>query len=49
MPKFADDTKVAKVVNDEQSAKEMQEVINKLESWSDKWGTVARGGSGFPG
>ena len=38
MPKFADDTKVAKVVKDEQSAKEMQEVINKLESWSDKWG-----------
>ena len=38
MSKFADDTKVAKVVNDSETAKEMQETISSLESWSETWG-----------
>ena len=38
MPKFADDTKVAKVVNDSKTAAEMQDIINKLETWCSDWG-----------
>ena len=36
-PKFADDTKIAKVVKDQQTATEMQSVIHELESWCKKW------------
>ena len=36
--KFADDTKVAKVVNDSKTAAEMQDIIKNLEVWSEKWG-----------
>ena len=36
--KFADDTKLAKVVNNECSALEMQVIIKNLEDWSSKWG-----------
>ena len=36
--KFADDTKIAKVVSDETSAAEMQEIISNLERWSATWG-----------
>ena len=35
--KFADDTKVAKVINDESSAFEMQAIINNLGNWSRQW------------
>ena len=35
--KFADDTKVAKVVKDESSASEMQAIINNLGEWSRQW------------
>ena len=31
--KFADDTKIAKVIADQKSAAEMQEVIDNLETW----------------
>ena len=33
IPKFADDTKVAKIVQDSQSAAVMQSVIDNLEVW----------------
>ena len=36
--KFADDTKIAKIVNSEAAATEMQTIINKLEQWSAQWG-----------
>ena len=36
--KFADDTKVAKVVKDNKTAAEMQDTINNLEIWAEKWG-----------
>ena len=36
--KFADDTKVAKVINDRQSAVEMQQTIGNLENWCKQWG-----------
>ena len=38
--KFADDTKIAKVVKDKKSAAEMQTVITNLEAWCKKWGMV---------
>ena len=38
IPKFADDTKVAKIVNNSQTAEEMQDIINKLEKWCKDWG-----------
>ena len=40
MSKFADDTKVAKVVKDTKTAAEMQEVMQNLETWCEKWGMV---------
>ena len=36
--KFADDTKLAKVVNNSETAVEMQEVIERIEKWSKDWG-----------
>ena len=36
--KFADDTKVAKVVRDSKSAGEMQQIIHNLETWCETWG-----------
>ena len=33
-----DDTKIAKIVNDNSTAAEMQTIINRLEEWSIKWG-----------
>ena len=36
--KFADDTKVAKVVNDSNAALEMQAIVAGLQSWSHTWG-----------
>ena len=36
--KFADDTKVAKVVNDSNAALEMQSIVTGLQSWSHTWG-----------
>ena len=36
--KFADDTKVAKIISDSKTAQEMQQVIANLESWSKTWG-----------
>ena len=38
IPKFADDTKIAKVVKDSETAAEMQEIINNLEKWCETWG-----------
>ena len=38
MSKFADDTKIAKIVNDNSTAAEMQTIISRLEEWSIKWG-----------
>ena len=38
MPKFANDTKVAKIVRDSQTAEEMQKVIENLEKWCKDWG-----------
>ena len=38
MPKFADDTKVAKVVRDSDTASEMQSIIHNLEIWCNTWG-----------
>ena len=38
MSKFADDSKVAKVVNNPQTIKEMQEIIKNLEKWCSDWG-----------
>ena len=35
--KFADDTKVAKVVKDDSAAFEMQAIINNLGNWSRQW------------
>ena len=35
---FADDTKVAKTVQNEDDAKRMQEIIDRLEEWSIRWG-----------
>ena len=40
MSKFADDTKVAKVVTDSKTAGEMQEIIHNLETWCKQWGMV---------
>ena len=36
--KFADDSKIAKVVNDPKTANEMQNIINNLEKWCKDWG-----------
>ena len=36
--KFADDTKLAKVINNSETAAEMQQIINKIEKWSKEWG-----------
>lgn len=36
--KFADDTKIAKVVTDGNSAMEMQAIIQNLEKWCTDWG-----------
>ena len=36
--KYADDTKVAKIVESLEEARQMQEVIDKLAEWADKWG-----------
>ena len=38
MPKFADDTKVAKIVRDSKTANEMQAIIQNLETWCATWG-----------
>ena len=38
MPKFADDTKVAKIVKDKKTADEMQAIIHNLEQWCNTWG-----------
>ena len=38
LPKFADDTKLAKVVNNSQTAAEMQLIIKNLETWCKTWG-----------
>ena len=35
--KFADDTKVAGVVNNQDNANEMKSQLSILERWSDKW------------
>ena len=36
--KFADDTKIAKVVNDPNTALEMQTIVTRLQNWSCIWG-----------
>ena len=36
--KFADDTKVARVVADEEGREELQEALNGLCRWAAKWG-----------
>ena len=38
LSKFADDTKIAKVVKDQSTAAEMQKIIENLEQWSERWG-----------
>ena len=38
--KFADDTKVAKVVTNDETAAEMQQIIHKLENWCKNWGML---------
>ena len=38
MPKFADDTKVAKIVKNTKTAEEMQDIIDRLVTWSKDWG-----------
>ena len=38
--KFADDTKVAKVVTNDETAAEMQEIIHNLENWCKNWGML---------
>ena len=38
MPKFADDTKVAKIVKNTKTAKEMQDIIDRLVTRSKDWG-----------
>ena len=35
--KFADDTKVAKVVETEEDAKEMQKIVDELSRWAKRW------------
>ena len=35
--KFADDTKIARIVEDEADARKKQEIINKLARWANKW------------
>ena len=35
--KFADDSKIAKLIANEQDRREMQETINKLAEWANKW------------
>ena len=37
LSKFADDTKAARVVNNQDDANEMKSQLSKLELWSDKW------------
>ena len=36
--KYADDTKVAKIVESIEDAQRMQELIDRLAAWADKWG-----------
>ena len=40
MAKFADDTKAAMIVENEDDAKAMQELIDELSRWAEKWGMV---------
>ena len=35
---FADDTKVARTIQSEEDAKRMQEIIDRIEEWSNRWG-----------
>ena len=39
LKKFADDTKMARIVEDEEQAKEMQSELDKLDEWAKTWGT----------
>ena len=36
--KYADDTKVAKIVENDEDAKEMQKIVDNLAAWASKWG-----------
>ena len=38
MSKFADDTKVAKVIDSEVKAQELQSIISNLQKWCENWG-----------
>ena len=35
--KFADDSKVAKIIESAQDGREMQKIINDLAEWAEKW------------
>ncbi len=37
MTKFADDTKIGRTIRTEEDARAMQEDLNKLSAWSEKW------------
>ena len=37
---FADDTKVAQVVKDEEDTKKMQSLVDKLQRWAETWGMM---------
>ena len=38
--KFADDTKTAKIILDDQCILDMQESLNELHKWAERWGMV---------
>ena len=37
MIQFADDTKLWKIINNEEDKNEMQKNLERLEDWSDRW------------
>jgi hypothetical protein len=40
LKKFADDTKLGKTVRTEKDREELQEALDQLCAWADKWGMV---------
>ena len=36
--KFADDTKLASIVTEERGANELQDTLNNMVNWADRWG-----------
>jgi hypothetical protein len=43
LSKFADDTKGAKIIRNEDDAKQLQEAMDLLAAWANKWGMSFKG------